>query len=230
MTDVDSRANRYRTLQAGVRPSVEIEIKRSRFIGYAGRIESEAEARDFLAGIRKEHREARHVCHGFVVGADRDVQRSSDDGEPSGTAGMPILTAILARQTGADGSTELSDVVVAVVRYFGGVKLGAGGLVQAYSDTAAAVLDAAPMVTRQRMRELLVRLPLAEVGRIETTLRSQGVPVLPVEYSTTDAVLPMAVLDDASALEEAADKLAALSAGRCVVSEGELRWVDRPDR
>lgn len=229
MTQVDSRANRYRTLRAGARPQVEIEIKRSRFLGHAGRVASEQDARDFLADVRRAHREARHVCHGFVVGADRDIQRSSDDGEPSGTAGMPILKAIVARQTDDEGATELSDVVVAVVRYFGGIKLGAGGLVQAYSDTAAAVLDAAPLVTRVRMRELLVQLPLGEVGRIETTLRAQNTPVLPARYGAADAVLPIAVLDEPAALAEASERLSALSAGRSVVTPGELRWVDRAD-
>lgn len=221
-----SRANHYRTLRAGSRPQVEIEIKRSRFLGYAARVETEEAARGFLAEIRRLHREARHVCHGFVIGADREIQRSSDDGEPSGTAGMPILKAIVSRQTDPDGGTELSDVVVAVVRYFGGVKLGAGGLVQAYSDTAAATLDAARLVRRQRMRELLVQLPMADVGRIETTLRAQGVPVSPANYRAAEAELPIAVIDESDALDEAKERLAALSAGHGVITLGELRWVD----
>ncbi|NLH70020.1 MAG: YigZ family protein, partial [Brooklawnia sp.] len=90
-----TRANRYVALVTGARPSVEVEIKRSRFIGYAARIETEADAREILAELRAEHREARHICHAFVLGADRDTQRSSDDGEPGGTAGAPILKAII---------------------------------------------------------------------------------------------------------------------------------------
>ena len=89
-----TRTNRYVVLRAGSRPSAEIEIKRSRFIGYAARVDTEDAARDFLAELRAGHREARHVCHAFVLGADRDTQRSSDDGEPGGTAGAPILKAI----------------------------------------------------------------------------------------------------------------------------------------
>ena len=173
-----TRTNRYVVLRAGARPSVEVEIKRSRFIGYAARVDTEDAARDFLAELRAGHREARHVCHAFVLGADRDTQRSSDDGEPSGTAGAPILKAITGRQT-SPGVTELSDVLVAVVRYFGGIKLGAGGLVQAYSDTAAATLDAAPIVARQRMRQLTIALPMDAAGRIETILRAQGVHLEP---------------------------------------------------
>lgn len=226
MTAGQERTNQYRTLRPGARPQVTIEIKRSRFIGYAARVETEAEARDFLAGIRQEHREARHVCHAFVLGADRDTQRSSDDGEPGGTAGAPILKAIISRQTG-EGRTELSDVVVAVVRYFGGIKLGAGGLVQAYSETAAATLDAARLVDRRRMQQLTISLPIAEAGRVETTLRARGTHVEPTSYAADHAVLTIAVPDDAEQLRLAIEGLAALSAGQATPTTGALSWVDQ---
>lgn len=215
----------YQVLRAGDRPETEIEIKRSRFLGQAARVETEDQARDFLAELRQQHREARHVCHGFVLGPQRDVQRSSDDGEPSGTAGAPILKAIVSRQTGA-GTTELSDVVVAVVRYFGGVKLGAGGLVQAYSDTAAATLDAARLVRRVRVREIGLDVPLAEVGRLETTLRAQGVAVLPTSYPGELARLTIAVPDLPAELDATIERLASLSAGRARPVPGAIRWID----
>lgn len=225
MTDIAARAGHYVVLRADARPMVEIEIKRSRFLGYAARVETETAAREFLADLRQAHREARHVCHAFVLGPDRETQRSSDDGEPAGTAGMPILKTIVKRQTAQD-QTELSDVVVAVVRYFGGIKLGAGGLVQAYSDTAAATLDAAPTTIRERMQQLRVSLPMADAGRIETTLRAQGVHVEPTTYLADRAVLTIAVPDEPQAVDAAGQRLTALSAGRAVPTRGDLRWVD----
>jgi uncharacterized YigZ family protein len=226
VTDTEpSRARQYVTLHPQSRPVTEIEIKRSRFIGYACRVTTEQHARDFLDEVRQQHREARHVCHAFVIGPDRDIQRSSDDGEPGGTAGAPILKAITSRQT-SQAATQLSDVVVAVVRYFGGVKLGAGGLVQAYSDSAARTLDAARMVRRIRMQQLRVAMPIAEAGRIETTLRAQGIHLEPTSYAADHALLTIAVPDDPDELRSASDRLAALSAGRAAPRHGALAWVD----
>jgi uncharacterized YigZ family protein len=221
-----TRTNRYVVLRAGARPSVEVEIKRSRFIGYAARVDTEQAARDFLAELRAGHREARHVCHAFVLGADRDTQRSSDDGEPSGTAGAPILKAITGRQT-SPGVTELSDVLVAVVRYFGGIKLGAGGLVQAYSDTAAATLDAAPIVARQRMRQLTMALPMDAAGRIETVLRAQGVHLEPTSYAADHAKLTLAVPDEPTAIDAMVERLAGLSSGSASPVWGVVSWFDQ---
>lgn len=221
-----ARTNRYVVLRAGARPSIEVEIKRSRFIGYAARVDAEEAARDFLAELRQAHREARHVCHAFVLGADRDTQRSSDDGEPSGTAGAPILKAIVGRQT-SPGVTELSDVLVAVVRYFGGIKLGAGGLVQAYSDTAAATLDAAPIVVRQRMRQLTMALPMDAAGRIETILRAQGVHLEPTSYAADHAKLTLAVPDEPTAIDAMVERLAGLSSGSASPVWGAVSWFDK---
>jgi len=221
-----TRANRYVALVTGARPRVEVEIKRSRFIGYAARVETEANAREILAELRAEHREARHICHAFVLGADRDTQRSSDDGEPGGTAGAPILKAIIGRQT-SPGRTELSDVLVAVVRYFGGVKLGAGGLVQAYSETAAATLDAAPTVVRQRMQQLTIALPMDTAGRIETTLRAQGVHLAPTSYTAHQAEIALAVPDERTAIAAMVERLADLSSGTASPVLGAAGWFDQ---
>ncbi len=195
-------------------------------MGFAARVESEDEARAFLGELRQAHRQARHICHGFVVRPGRDIQRSSDDGEPAGTAGMPILKAIVGRET-SPGVTDLSDVVVAVVRYFGGIKLGAGGLVQAYSDTAAATLDAAPMTTRQRMARLGVVLPMAEAGRVETTLRGQGHHLAPTGYAAQGANLTVAVPDDPVEIRAMVDHLARLTSGRAVPVLVGTYWLDR---
>ena len=113
----------------------EFTVQRSRFIAYAEAVHDEDEARAFLAKIRKEHYDARHCCSAWVLGADGAKQKSSDDGEPGGTAGMPILNVI-------DGAV-CTDVVIVVTRYFGGTLLGTGGLVHAYGDGAKNVLSVA---------------------------------------------------------------------------------------
>lgn len=215
----------YVVLRAGARPRSQIEIKKSRFLGYAARTASEDEARDFLALVRREHREARHVCHAFVLGPDRSIQRSSDDAEPSGTAGVPILKAIAARQT-SPGLTELSDMTVAVVRYFGGIKLGAGGLVQAYSEAAAAVLDAAPLVDRRRMRLIELDLPIGEAARIETRMRAQGTRIESVDYQADRVRLRIAVPDEPAELDAMLTALAAITAGEASPVLGGVVWHD----
>ncbi len=202
----------------------EIEIKRSRFIGHARRVETEEQARCFLDELRAANREARHVCHAFVLGAHRRTQRFSDDGEPSGTAGAPIRTAITARQT-SPGHTELSDVVVGVVRYFGGVKLGTGGLVQAYSQAATETLDAGDYLTRRMMRKVTLNLAYDQVGRIENILRAQGIHVSGIDYGA-QAKLHTWVDDDAAALDAYAVLIAELTNGQINGEPGESAWVD----
>lgn len=121
-------------------------IEKSRFITYSAHVESEEEARAFIARIRSEHSLATHVCFAFVSDKVGNLMRFSDDGEPQGTAGMPILDVI--RKSG------VCDAVVVVTRYFGGILLGAGGLVRAYSHGASIALDAAKIVTYEKYAEL----------------------------------------------------------------------------
>ena len=114
----------------------EVIIKKSRFLGVAAYVESEEEARELVNAIRKEHFSARHVCYAYSIGEENPRLKFSDDGEPGGTAGNPILEAI--KQHG------LTNVVVVVTRYFGGIKLGAGGLIRAYNHSASLGLEATP--------------------------------------------------------------------------------------
>ena len=182
----ESRAQRYTVLH-GIAPYESLlEIKRSEFIGHVKRVYTTDEARAYIDSLRKSYHDARHVCSAFVLGADREIQRSSDDGEPAGTAGIPMLQALLARQTRIDeGGTDLSDLVAVVVRYFGGIKLGAGGLVRAYTDAVVQTLDNAHFDSRERMRVGTVLVSLAEVGRVENEIRASGIEVLGTEYLPT---------------------------------------------
>ena len=227
MQDHESRATAYTTLAAGGDFRHELDIKRSRFITVLLRAGTEDAARDLVAGLRREFHDARHHCSAFVIGPDRTVQRSSDDGEPSGTAGIPMLEALLRRET-APGVSDLSDVSAVVVRYFGGVLLGAGGLVRAYSESVSAALDLAPLVRRSRLRICSMAVPHAEAGRLENDLRAAGMVMAETSYQDRHAVLRIAVPDEAAAIAAAADRILQLTAGSASLTPEGTEWVDEP--
>ncbi|MCU1533166.1 MAG: YigZ family protein [Arthrobacter sp.] len=207
----------------------EIEIKRSRFITVLCRTGDEESARSVVAGLRKEFQNARHHCSAFVLGPDREVQRSNDDGEPSGTAGIPMLEALLRRET-APGAADLSDITAVVVRYFGGILLGAGGLVRAYSESVSGALDAAQLVRRRRLRICSATVPHAAAGRLENDLRSAGYIMAETSYEAQATVLRLALPDEPAELGRAAERLAAASAGSTVLVPGTTEWIDAPLR
>jgi uncharacterized YigZ family protein len=223
----ESRATVYTTLAAGPEFRHLIEVKRSRFITVLHRTGDEEGARAVLAGLRKEFYDARHHCSAFVLGPDRAVQRSNDDGEPSGTAGTPMLDALLKRET-APGVTDLSDVAAVVVRYFGGILLGAGGLVRAYSESVSAALDRAPLVQRRRLRICAVRVPHTVAGRLENELRAAGYVMAETSYEAQTTVLRLALPDNPADLARAGERVAALSAGTAGLLPGETEWIDVP--
>lgn len=205
---------------------VELEVRRSRFLGFVARVETEDEARDMIAALRRRFHDSRHVCSAFVLGPDRRQARSNDDGEPAGTAGTPMLEALLQRRTGPDGARDLTDVCAVVVRYFGGVKLGAGGLVRAYSDAVSATLDAAPLVARSRMAQFEVAAPHAEAGRWQHELDGAGHRVHDVRYEASAAVLCVTVPDSPGRIEDFEATLASLTAGDGTAVPAGHDWVD----
>jgi uncharacterized YigZ family protein len=139
-------------------------IKKSRFIGYATPIASEEEALAFIQSIQKKHWDATHNCYAYVFGPHDEVQKSNDDGEPAGTAGKPILEVI--KKEG------LHNVAVVVTRYFGGVLLGAGGLIRAYSQSTTAALHAARIVTRELFQRISVTIDYSWLGKVENEIHS----------------------------------------------------------
>jgi uncharacterized YigZ family protein len=223
----EGRTSSYTTLAAGPDFRHELEIKRSRFITVLRRTDSEDGARALVAGLRREFHDARHHCSAFVLGPDRDIQRSSDDGEPSGTAGTPMLEALIRRET-APGVTDLSDVSAVVVRYFGGILLGAGGLVRAYSESVSAALGLAPLVNRRRLRLCAVRVAHAAAGRLENDLRAAGYVMAETGYESQSTVLRLALPDAPDVLADAAERLAAMTAGRVDLEPEGTDWVDGP--
>ncbi len=167
--------------------SADVELSRSRFEATAQRIGGLDELAELVRAARRAHPDARHVCSAAVAGPLGEASRSNDDGEPAGTAGAPILSAIAHR--------GLTDVAVLVVRWFGGVKLGTGGLVRAYGGIASAALDAAGTLERVPATELLGSVPVTDAQRVEHALRSAGhEPV--VAYGPGAATLALTVDDD----------------------------------
>lgn len=224
----ETRANRYLVPRGDEPYESLLEIKRSEFIGHIKRVSTVEDARAYIESVRKTYHDARHVCSAFVIGADRDVQRSSDDGEPAGTAGVPMMQALLARQTREDGTTDLSDVVAVVVRYFGGIKLGAGGLVRAYTDAVVQTLDSAQFDSRERLRVGEVPSSHAEAGRLENEMRAAGLNVLGTEYGAEGARISLGVFDRAEELSRAEELVVSLSSGAASVTWGDTQWVDLP--
>lgn len=218
----------------------EIEVRRSRFLCVLRRVATEDEARELIAEQRRAHHDARHHCSAFVLGPDRMLQRSSDDGEPSGTAGAPMLEALTQHRTAArggsrggsrdrspDGSqSDLTDVCAVVVRWFGGTLLGAGGLVRAYTQAVTAALETAPLVTRVRRRRLEVSVAPALTGKLENELRAAGATVLPTSYGAAEAVLHVAVSDDEDEVARLRSIAAAVTSGAARVTGTGVDWAD----
>ncbi|QBE48767.1 YigZ family protein [Leucobacter triazinivorans] len=195
----------------------ELEISRSRFIARLERVEHEEQAREVIARARAEHPRARHHCSAFVIGPDARVQRSNDDGEPSGTAGAPMLDALV--------SAGLSDVVAVVTRYFGGVLLGAGGLTRAYRSAVAEAVLHAPRVRRGMRCEVAVTSSYETAPQIEAEARRRGYAVGAADYSDRVRRIFAVAEEQVDALEALA---AEASAGTAQVVSGAPEYVDLP--
>lgn len=156
--------NHYKTVSK--EGAAEFIIRKSRFIGHACPVSSEEEAAAFIARIKKEHSSATHNCSAYIIGERDECQKQSDDGEPSGTAGKPILEVI--KHQG------LKNVAIVVTRYFGGIMLGAGGLIRAYTDGAVVGIEAAEPVEQVLHQEISVIIEYPWLGKMENELRNRG--------------------------------------------------------
>lgn len=207
-----------RTLAAPV--VARLEDRRSVFECWLRRVEDEADARGVVDEARRTLWDARHHCSAFVLGVDASVVRSNDDGEPAGSAGMPMLEALT--------HAGLTDVVAVVSRWFGGTKLGTGGLARAYGGAVREALEQAVPLTRVLVEEVDVRIGHDLAGRLEHDLRARGVSIGEARYAQ-EVTLPVLVpVRDAPSLP---DLLAELSGGQAdlVAASARRRWVDAPD-
>ncbi|MDO4911135.1 MAG: YigZ family protein [Corynebacterium sp.] len=193
----------------------ELEIKRSRFITYLTRVENEEEAREFINDIKKQYPDARHHCSAYIYHVDdaNAVERSSDDGEPSGTAGMPMLDMLK--------GSGLLDICAVVVRYFGGIKLGTGGLVRAYGDAVSQALEQVTPVLRAQRELYTIALDHSDAGRIEAELRNRGFVITDTHYGS-QVTLTLAVIPGT----DLAATVAALTAGTVEPEPAGRQWVE----
>lgn len=193
------------------------EIQKSRFIAYTSHVETEAEARDFVTAIKKKHFDARHNCSAWVLGADSSQQKSNDDGEPGGTAGNPILEAI--KQHG------LTNVVVVVTRYFGGIKLGAGGLIRAYSHTASLGLEATPCLEVKPFCLMEAEMDYSLLGTLENWIRNEELRTGETAYLDKVTVRLLAEPADCEAISA---ELTNLTAAQCKITIHQPEYISLP--
>jgi YigZ family protein len=157
---------------------VQEEIKKSRFICHAKRVYSEEEARTFITSIKKEHYKATHNCSAFIIGERSEIKRTSDDGEPSGTAGVPML--------GVLENHDLTNVCVVVTRYFGGIKLGAGGLIRAYAGSVALAVKEIGIVEIKEQAGIQIQMSYAQYQEYGNFLKEHH--LMELETNFTDQV------------------------------------------
>jgi len=193
----------------------EIEIKKSRFICSLKRIKTEEEAKDFIHALKKEHWKANHNCSAFVLGEKNDIQRSSDDGEPSGTAGVPMLEVLK--------KNELINVVAVVTRYFGGTKLGAGGLIRAYSSAVSHALNEIGIVEGKLQKEVFVQIEYPLLGKLQHYLEQNQFYVKDTQF-LENITLCVMVQNEENFKQAVIDLLN----GQVSFEDGEYSYVEIP--
>lgn len=189
----------YLTIEAPAQAS--IREKMSRFIAFAAPVSTVEQARDFIAQTANRYHDARHVCWAYMIGADRQTWQLNDNGEPSGTAGKPILGQI--------NSLGLTDVVVAVVRYFGGIKLGTPGLIQAYRTAARQALEAASTVKRSEMTTIDITFPYQAINDVMKIVKQPGITIVSQTLDNSCLMTLSLPLDRAPEIRQRLDKVIA---------------------
>ncbi len=197
----------------------EIEIKKSQFICSLERVTSKEAADAFIQAVRDNNPKANHNCFAYMIGQNDEVQRESDDGEPSGTAGVPILEVLK--------MMHLHDVCAVVTRYFGGTKLGAGGLIRAYSNATSRAIEQVGLVKKVLQRDLILTVSYANFDKLSYFLTQQGLPVADTDYGT-DVTVHIAV--DLANLETVQAAITDRLAGQVSIDLGDTHFneVDTP--
>ena len=185
--------------------SDEIIIEKSTFIGYAKPIKTEEEAVEFVNEIKKKHKDATHNVWAYTVGPTMNIQRYSDDGEPQGTAGIPTLEVIK--------KEDLRDVVVVVTRYFGGIKLGAGGLVRAYKKGAKVGLEAAKIIEKVMYKEVKIKIDYNQLGKVQNEIMNLGYFIKDTIYEDNVEIIVYSKLEEVEALTSRMIDITSATAG-----------------
>lgn len=205
----------YRTIRQD--GQAQEEIKKSRFICHAKRVYSEEEARDFIAVIKKEHYKATHNCSAFIVGEKSEIKRTSDDGEPSGTAGVPML--------GVMENHQLTNVCFVVTRYFGGIKLGAGGLIRAYAGSVALAIKEIGLIEIKEQAGLRLKMSYSQYQNFDNFLKAENLIEFDTEF--TDLVATTIYIDKQEK-EPLEQKLVEFFNGKIQIDDQGLREVEIP--
>ena len=205
----------YRTIKED--GQVQEEIKKSRFICHAKRVYSEEDARDFITAIKKEHYKATHNCSAFIVGERSEIKRTSDDGEPSGTAGIPML--------GVLENHNLTNVCVVVTRYFGGIKLGAGGLIRAYAGSVALAVKEIGIIEIKEQAGIQIHMTYAQYQEYGNFLKEHN--LIELETNFTDQVDTMIFVDKERKDDIKADLIEFFN-GKVTLTDKGLREVEVP--
>lgn len=185
----------------------EYEISRSRFIAYLERVSSEAAAIEFIAKIKKRHWDARHHCYAYIIGEKSNVQKADDNGEPSGTAGKPMLEVLK--------KNELTDTIVVVTRYFGGIKLGAGGLIRAYGTAVTTALGIAEIVEKAVFTRVSITIDYSLLGTLENNLHLENYIIETKEFTDKVTLIVLVPKETASIL---ITNLMNWTASRCIIT------------
>lgn len=196
---------------------VQEEIKKSRFICHAKRVYSEEEARDFITAIKKEHYKATHNCSAFIVGERSEIKRTSDDGEPSGTAGVPML--------GVLENHNLTNVCVVVTRYFGGIKLGAGGLIRAYAGSVALAVKEIGIIEIKEQAGIAIQMSYAQYQEYSNFLKEHN--LMELETTFTDQIDTIIYVDKEEK-ENIKSALVEFFNGKVTLTDQGLREVEVP--
>ena len=205
----------YRTIKED--GQVQEEIKKSRFICHTKRVYNEEEARDFISAIKKEHYKATHNCSAFIVGERSEIKRTSDDGEPSGTAGVPML--------GVLENHNLTNVCVVVTRYFGGIKLGAGGLIRAYAGSIALAVKEIGIIEIKEQAGIQIHMTYAQYQEYGNFLKEHN--LIELETNFTDQVDTMIFIDKEKKDGIKADLIEFFN-GKVTLTDKGLREVEVP--
>ena len=210
--------NAYRTIEE-TDDSIETlyEIQKSKFITHLRHVDSEEEARAFIQTMKKKYFDARHNCSAYVLGENADKQKSNDDGEPGGTGGNPILEVIK--------KNDLTNVVVVVTRYFGGIKLGAGGLIRAYSHAAVLGIEAATILAMTPFIKLDAAVSYDLLATVEHWMRQNEIRSLEADYAEN---VILHLLIEPAQLESVEAALTDLTAGRISLTAGDESLIAIP--
>ncbi|WP_226643225.1 YigZ family protein [Mesobacillus subterraneus] len=195
----------------------EIEIQKSRFIAYVERAETEEEAQEFIQKIKKENWNANHNCSAYMIGENDQIQKANDDGEPSGTAGVPILEVLKKK--------NLKDTVVVITRYFGGIKLGAGGLIRAYGKATSEGLNSTGIVERKLMKVMHTTIDYTMLGKVENELRSSQFILKEIHY--LDKVEIETYVEESQSVTFQ-EWMTDLTSGQSHIQDGQLVYLEEP--